>query len=233
MKRSPETGSLKKAVVRVPLIVLFLLVLVFSQAFAQNKGTITLLIGASNSYRVSEAIADIAKIPEAADGYSFHYYTNEDLKDGKVDHDVVAQSKIIVVNDMHREWRDYLLKNIDFEKIKVYGLSSVPKEPEKIISDPKVQTISGPVNSGEYQEPPSFSSKSRLRPRYQLRRAATHSKNRIFHPESDKIFKSFKAYLSWYKEKGFYNEDGFWVGGARFWQLCLSRRGRRDCPVRS
>ena len=186
--------------------------LVSSPAFAQNKGKITLLIGASNSYKVSQAISDVAKIPEAANHCDFYFYTNKDLKEGKIDAEVIAQSKIILVNDMIRELAEYSLKNADLKKTKVYSLSSVTKEPEKIISDPKVK---------QYRIPPTRENTKNLL-LFLLNRDCgldinygepqVMPKMGIFHPKSDKIFKSFKEYFSWYKESGLYKKAGFWVG---------------------
>lgn len=178
----------------------------------KEKETITLLIGVSNSYKVSQAIAEVLKIPEAANMYDFHFYTDKDLEHDNIDKAIVAQSKILIVNDMYSTLTEYVLRNVDFKKTTVYGLSSATQKPEKIISDPRVIQYSYPatkansknlllfllhrdcdldVNYGEPQNVPEIG---------------------IFHPESDRIFTGFEEYLSWYIEKGLYNEDDYWVG---------------------
>ncbi|MBW1794942.1 MAG: cobaltochelatase subunit CobN [Deltaproteobacteria bacterium] len=192
--------------------VLCLSILVSSQAFAQNKGKITLLIGASNSYKVSVAISDVVKIPEVADSYDFHFYTNKDLEEGKIDAEIIAQSKILIVDDMHREWRSYVIKNVDLKKIKVYGLCSVAKEPEQIISDPKIKRYSRPFVRENIKNLLLFLLNRDCGLDVNYGEPKTLPEMGIFHPKSDKIFSSFKEYLSWYKEKGLYKEDGFWVG---------------------
>ena len=128
--------------IRMIVLCLFILVsfyLLSSHAFAQKKSNITLLIHPHSSYKVSQAISDLGKIPEVADKYNIYFYTTEDLKNGKIDHEIVTQSEFIIVDDMGRELRDYAIEHVDFKKIKLYGLCSVPKEPEKIISDHKVK----------------------------------------------------------------------------------------------
>ena len=193
------------------MIALCLSMLVPSPAFAQNKDKITLLVGEFFSYKASQAISDVVKIPEVANNYNFYFYTDRDLKEGKIDAMIIAQSKIIVVNDMYRDLAEYVLKNADLKKTKVYGLCSVAKESGKFISDPKVKQYRTATRENiknlllfllnrdcgldiNYGEPPCVPEMG------------------IFHPKSDKIFTSFKEYFSWYKEKGLYKEDGFWVG---------------------
>ena len=194
-------------------IILFCLsLLAATHAFAQKKGNITLLIHPHSSYKVSQAISDVGKIPEVANKYNIYFYTTDDLKNGKIEREIVAQSRFIIVDDMGRELRDYALKNVDFKKIKLYGLCSVPKKPEKIISDPKVKQY--------YSSPTRENIKNLLL--FLLSRECgldvyyeepqTMPKIGIFHPKSSKIFTGFEDYLSWYKEKGLFKEDGFWVG---------------------
>jgi cobaltochelatase CobN len=194
------------------MIVLCLSILVSSQAFAQKKGNITLLIHPHSSYKVSQAISDVVKIPEAANKYNIYFYTTEDLKNGKVEREIVAQSKFIIVDDMGRELRDYALKNVDFKKIKLYGLCSVPKEPEKIISDLKVKQYWSSPTRGNIKNLLLFLLNRDCGLDVNYAEPQTIPEMGIFHPQSSKIFTSFEDYLSWYKEKGLYREDGFWVG---------------------
>ena len=181
-------------------------ILVSSQVFAQNKGKITLLVGASNSYKVSEAISDIVKIPEAAGSYDFYFYTNKDLEEGKIDAKIIAQSRILVVDDMHRKLADYSLKNADFEKTKVYGLCSAAKEPEKIISDPGVKQYYNPATSKNIRNLLLFLLNRDCGLDINYGEPQNIPEMGIFHPKSDRIFTGFEEYLSWYKEKGFYKK---------------------------
>ena len=194
------------------LVVLLLSILVASQALAQDKGNIILLIGVANSYKAGRAIAEVLQVPQVAEHYNLHYHTEEDLKAGAIDPALIAQSEIIILNDMHRSLKNFVLENADFKKSKVYGLSTAPRTPEKIIGDPKVKRYGQPFTQRNaanlllfllnrdcgldipYEEP------------QQIPRIG------IFHPESDRIFSGFKEYLSWYKTTGRFKKNGFWVG---------------------
>lgn len=100
------------------IIALCLCVSLSFQAVAQDKDKITLLVGASNSYKVSQAISEVVKIPEVADSYDFHFYTDKDLANEEIDREIIAQSKILIVDIMHRNLAGYVLKNVNFEKNK-------------------------------------------------------------------------------------------------------------------
>ena len=212
-QRSEVRGQKSENRVRwMGILLLCVSILVSSQAFAQKKGNITLLIHPHSSYKVSQAISDVGKIPEVADKYNIYFYTTEDLKNGKIEREIVAQSRFIIVDDMGRELRGYAIKNVDFKKIKLYGLCSVPKDPEKIISDPKVKQY--------FRSPTRKNIKNLLL--FLLSRDCgldvnyaepqTVPEMGIFHPQSSKIFTDFQDYLTWYKGKGLYKENSFWVG---------------------
>ena len=63
MKQRSEVGSRKTGVAWMRLVVLILSILVASQALAQDKGNIILLIGVANSYKAGRAIAEVLEIP--------------------------------------------------------------------------------------------------------------------------------------------------------------------------
>ncbi len=194
------------------MIVLFLSILVSSQAFTQNKGNITLLIGVSNSYKVSQAISQVLKVPQAAEHYDLRYYTEEDLKNGAIDPEVIGRSEIIIINDMHRSLSEYVIENANFKKTKVYGLSTVAKKLEKIISDPQVERYARPLTQQNITNLLLFLLKRDCGLDITYGEPQHVPQTGIFHPKSDRIFISFKDYVSWYKEMGLYKEDGFWVG---------------------
>ena len=118
------------------MMVLCLSIFLPSQAFAQKKSNITLLIGVSDSYKVSKAISEVVKMPEVASSYNFCFYTNEDVEDTNIDREIVTQSEIIVVDIMYRSLAEYVLKNANFEKTKVYGVHGAVKS-DKIYLTPK------------------------------------------------------------------------------------------------
>jgi cobaltochelatase CobN len=194
-------------------IVLFCVsILVSSQVFAQNKGKITLLIGVANSFKVSEAISEVIQIPEVANRYDFYFYTNQDLENRKIDEQIVKQSKIIIVDTMYRSLAEYVLKSANLEKTKVYGVRHGAKKSDKILSDPKVKQYYNPAIKENIKNLLLFLLNRDCGLDISHGEPLTLPKTGIFHPKSDKIFTDFKAYLSWYKGKGLYKEDGFWVG---------------------
>ena len=189
-----------------------LFTLVSSQVFAQNKGKITLLVGTSNSYKVSEAISEVVTIPEVADSYDFHFYTDKDLENEEIDREIVAQSKILIVDIMHRNLAEYVLKNVNFEKTKAYGVRKGATETKKIFSDPKVQQYYNPAIKENIKNLLFFLLNRDCGLDINYGEPQTVPETGIFHPKSDKIFVSFKEYFAWYKQKGLYKKNSFWVG---------------------
>ena len=189
-----------------------LFTLVSSQVLAQDKEKITLLVGASNSYKVSEAISEVVKISEVADSYDFHFYTDKDLASEKIDREIIAQSRILIVDIMHRNLAGYVLKNVNFEKTKAYGVRKGATETEKILSDPKVKQYYNPAIKENIKNLLLFLLNRDCGLDINYGEPQTVPKTGIFHPKSDKIFVSFKEYFGWYKQKGFYKKNGFWVG---------------------
>ncbi len=113
------------------IIALCLYISLSSQVFAQNKAKITLLVGASNSYKVSEAISEVVQIPEVANRYAFYFYTDKDLENEEIEQEIIAQSRILIVDIMHRNLAKYVLNNVNFEKTKAYGVRKGATETEK------------------------------------------------------------------------------------------------------
>ncbi len=193
-------------------LILFVLTATGLSAFAQEKEKITLLIGTSNSYKVGQAIRKVVEVPGVADNFNFYFYTDEDLRQGKVDQKVITRSRIIIINDMHNEWRTYVLKNADFRKTKVYGLIRAGMEQEKIISDPRVKQYYAPPTKKNIKNLLLFLLNRDCGLDINYGQPRNMPEIGIFHPKGDKIFTSFKEYLAWYRQKGLYKAEGFWVG---------------------
>jgi cobaltochelatase CobN len=189
-----------------------LFTLVSSQVFAQNKGKITLLVGVSNSYKTSEAISDVVKIPKVDSSYDFYFYTNEDVENANIDREIITRSEILIVDTMYRNLAEYVLKNANFEKTKVYGVRHGAVKSDNILSDPKVKQYYNPAIKENIKNLLLFLLNRDCRLDINYGKPLTLPKTGIFHPKSSKIFTSFKGYLSWYKEKGLYKKDGFWIG---------------------
>ena len=183
-----------------------------ASAFAIEKKNLTLLIGVANSYKVSQAFSEVLQVPLAAERYNLRYYTPEDLENNAIDPDVINRSEIIIVNDMHLSLSDYLVAHADFEKSKVYGLSTVPRQPGEIISDPEVQRYVHPLTQKNIANMILFLLKRDGKLDIAYGNPQNVPSTGIFHPKSDHIFTSFEKYLSWYRDAGLYKPDGFWVG---------------------
>jgi cobaltochelatase CobN len=205
--RKAEQGTLW-----VGMLVLCLSLSMASQALAREKGHITLLIGVANSYKVSQAIFEVLKIPHVAECYDLRYYTEEDLKNNAIDPEVIARSEIIIINDMYRGLSDFVIRNADFKKTKVYGLSTAPRAPEKITCDPMVKRYARPFTQKNITNLLLFLLKRDGGLQVTYGEPQRVPGTGIFHPKSDRIFSNFEEYLSWYKEMGLFKKDGFWVG---------------------
>ena len=194
------------------ILCLFILTAIVSPAFAKEKEKITLLVGVSDSYKVSQGICDVLKISEVGNDYEFYFYSNQDVENLNVDREIITQSRIIIVDIMYRNLAEYVLKNVDFEKTKAYGVRKGATETQKIFSDPKIQQYYNPAIKENIKNLLLFLLNRDCGVDVNYGEPQTLPEIGIFHPQSSKIFTDFKDYLSWYKKKGLYKKDGFWVG---------------------
>ncbi|MEW5691705.1 MAG: cobaltochelatase subunit CobN [Candidatus Hydrogenedentota bacterium] len=194
---------------------MFLTIIVLP-AIAKEKKKITLLIAGSESYKVRQAVSEVLELRTVAEDYDFYLYTNEDVNLGRVDHEIIGRSMILIVDIMYRELADYVLQNVDFRMTKVYGVRQRNGETKNIISDEKVKgyySLASKKNiknlllfllhrdghiEVSYEEPSKLPEKG------------------FFHPLAGGIFDTFDEYLSWYKKQELYKKDGFWVGVADY-----------------
>ncbi|HIE26300.1 TPA: cobaltochelatase subunit CobN [Candidatus Poribacteria bacterium] len=199
-------------IVNETILVLFILATMALTSFAREKEKITLLVGESTSYKVSQAISEMFKIPEVANSYDFYFYSNKDVENLNLDREIITQSRIIIVDIMYRNLAEYVLNNVDFEKTKAYGVRSGAVKSEKILSDPKVKQYYNPAIKENIKNLLLFLINRDCHLELNYGEPKTLPEAGIFHPENSRIFTDFENYLSWYKEKGLYKEDGFWVG---------------------
>lgn len=179
---------------------------------AQGKQSLVLLMGAAGSHQTVGAVSKVLENPALSEHVNLYFYTDEDLEQGRIDREIVKGSGLILLDDMYKTLSDYVLETANFKKAKVFGLSTAAREPEKIISDPKVKAYTRPLTRKNLENLICFL----LKREYGLNIAFAPPQGipeaGIFHPESDRIFESFEAYLTWYREKGLYRDKGFWVG---------------------
>jgi cobaltochelatase CobN len=182
----------------------------FSRVNAASH-TLTLLEGVANSYKVSQAFTQLQSDPNASD-LALHYFNEEDLAGNAIDPDVIARSRVIIVNDMYKSLTDYVLTHVDLKTTKVYGLSTVDTEPGTIIADPKVKQYARPMTQKNltslirFLGHRDFGLDLAVEPPQRIPRIG------IFHPHSDRIFDTYTEYLTWYQGAGRHHKNGFWIG---------------------
>ncbi len=173
--------------------------------------TITFLGGSSYSYKISRALETVRQYPAAKEVELF-YFTEEDLAAGAIDPEVIARSRVIILDDMYKTLRDYVLDQVDFNTTKVFGLSTVPNNPDRIISDEQVKAYARPLTRNNLINLTRFLMHRELGMDISCVGPQVVPQMGIFHPASEMIFETFEAYLDWYKKSGLYKEKGFWIG---------------------
>ena len=177
----------------------------------QAGQTITFLGGSSYSYKISRAMEKLHQDPAASQVEVF-YFTDEDLAAETIDPEVMARSNIIILDDMHKSLRTYVLEQVDLKATRVFGLSTVPNDPDRIISDDAVKAYARPLTRNNLVNLVRFLMHRELGVDISYAPPQKVPRMGIFHPQSQTIFKDFKAYLDWYTQAGLYKKEGFWIG---------------------
>ncbi|BBO92448.1 cobaltochelatase subunit CobN [Desulfosarcina ovata] len=177
----------------------------------QNKEIITFLGGSTYSWKISRALEQVRQNPET-NAVEVRYYTEEDLAAGAIDLAVIKNSKILLVDDMFRTLREFAIKEADFSSTKIFGLSTVPNDPDKIISDPKVKAYNHPLTRKNLSNLLYFLMHRELGVSIAYAPPQVVPGQGIFHPQSEKVFSDFDEYLKWYKTSGLYHPKGYWIG---------------------
>ncbi len=73
------------------------------------------------------------------------YYTEKDLAENGIDPAVITRSGIIILDDMYRSLREFVLDHADFKAAKVFGLSTVDNDPQRIMADKAVKAYARPL----------------------------------------------------------------------------------------
>jgi len=198
---------------------LFAAVPVYSSS-GKDKVKITLLVGESDSYKVSRGISDAAGIPAVDEKYDFHLYTIRDIKEGKVTRGVVARSGILLIDTMYSEVTGYALKNADFKTTGVYSVrergNEMTTEADKIIFDPRLKEYYLTPGRENVKNLLLFLLNREYGVDVSFGKPLTLPEEFFFHPRAGKVFNTFDEYLDWYKKRGHYKKRGFWVGVADY-----------------
>jgi cobaltochelatase CobN len=190
----------------------FVFFTVSASAMDREKQSLILMTGAAASYNVSQAISRLLEDPQISEIASLRYYTEEDLAAHRINPGDIQDADIIILDDMYRTLVEYALEQVDFKKTKVYGLSTAPRDTEKIIADPQVKQYARPFTRQNISSLISFLLNRDLGVDIGFSKPQIIPKSGIFHPDSEDIFESFEAYFSWYRASGHYSSKGFWVG---------------------
>ena len=193
-----------------PIILSILLCAAASQG-ALKRQRIGIFLGVSETHKISWAISEVVKNPEIKHKYEFYYYTNKDLERGRIDLRKISESKIILVDIMHRGLTDLINKNADFDKTSVYGLRQ-KRGKGKIIYDTEVRKYFRPSVKENLRNLLLYLLNRDCKLDVAYKKPLSMPEVGIFHPKSRKIFSNFDEYLSWYKESGLFKPNGFWLG---------------------
>ena len=193
-------------------LVFFVLFAASASATGRTKHSLILLNGAAASYNTSQAISHLLENPYVSDNVSLCYYTEEDLVAHRISPETIQNADIIILDDMYRTLVDYALEQVDFNRTKVYGLSTVPRNPEKITADPEIKKYARPFTRRNMSGLIGFLLHRDLGLDIDVSAPQCIPKSGIFHPDSEKIFETFEDYFSWYRSSGHYASEGFWVG---------------------
>ena len=196
---------------------LFILAAFPSLSSAEEKCQITLLTGVSNSYNVSEGIAEVIKVLDPGKECAIRLFTNEDIEKGEIDEESrnsIFQSDILLVDIMYRVLREYVSDNLVPNKIKAYSLrlSPIDDKSKGLIFDPQVLRYCASPTKENIKNLLLFLLQRDCGVGVEFKEPMTMPASGIFHPDAQKIFISFDEYLEWYKEKGLFKENTFWVG---------------------
>ena len=194
---------------------IFIILLPSNVSAGHDKKKVVMIVMAGDSLITARAFREIKKLPNISKQYSFQFYTDREIRSNRVKGNEINGSDIILADFMNRNVDVFLAANLKDKKTKVYSLrcaylaDKLKKEgfypdlqSEQYYSPATVENIKNLIflvlsNEGEklsYEKPFSL------------------PKSGIFHPDAPKIFSGFDEYLEWYREKGEYNQDGFWVG---------------------
>ena len=192
-------------------LILFIFTSMFFSASAKEKDKITLIVGTSSA--VSQAVNELMKIPEIADSYDIQYYSYEEVTEGSIDKKDIFSSRILILNTMNSEFAKYVSDNISLSKTKPYALyKGAAIDANTVSLDPKVMQYFRPSTKENIKNGILFLLARDCGVDVSYEKPETGSKPGISHPDSKKVFTTFEEYLDWYKKKGLFKNDSFWVG---------------------
>ncbi len=175
------------------------------------REALTLLGGSSYSYKMATALEKVREDP-AAGGVDLVYYTEKDLAENGIDPAVITRSGIIILDDMYRSLREFVLDHADFKAAKVFGLSTVDNDPQRIMADKAVKAYARPLTQKNLAALVRFLLHRELGLDIAWGAPQKIPAQGIFHPAGDQVFDTFDDYEDWYRKAGHFTEKGAWIG---------------------
>ncbi len=121
---------------------------------------------------------------------------------------MITRSGIIILDDMYRSLREFVLDHADFKAAKVFGLSTVDNDPQRIMADKAVKAYARPLTQKNLAALVRFLLHRELGLDIAWGAPQKIPAQGIFHPAGDQVFDTFDDYEDWYRKAGHFTEKG-------------------------
>jgi len=197
------------------LILVFSFLLPFQPCCEEGKVRLVFIISARDTIVTAKAFRELSSQPGISENCRLEFFTDRELRGERIHRDDIHPGDIILADFMKRETDTFLATILEKGEHDVYSLRCgyLARELEKkgIVPDTRTEAY--------FQPPTAENLKNVVRMILSLRGMKTDYEEPfvlpdagIFHPDADTIFRDFNAYLDWYKKKGKFKGDSFWVG---------------------
>ena len=190
-------------------ISLFILLTTPALARAQQ---ISVLIIDADSYLVNKAISGF-KLPE---NISVRFFTYADITADQSAKNFIEQSKIIIVDVMMKELSEYLVKNVDIRKKRIYAIRKSRDDEgllkQGFIFDPDVYEYFSNLSVNNIRNLIYRVVHKELNTSVSYGRVEKLPKLGIYHTDAEKVFSDYDAFIKWYKSRKHYNGKAPWIG---------------------
>ena len=212
---------------------LFLLLLPAMPA-AAGKIDVVFVISSRDSINIARAIRDVSARPDISARCSVRFITDREIRSNQVGGQEISRADIILADFMKREADDFLSRHLVGDASRVYSLRCGYLA-EKL----KKNGIDLDLRAEPYYAPPTVDNLKNLIFMVLSRHGMKLSYEKpfvlpdagLFHPDADRIFSSFTAYLDWYRQSGRYAPEGFWVGIHTFRSSAVKEGGKLEAQI--
>jgi len=191
--------------------VLTFIYLMFFSTAVLAKG-ISFLVIEGDSFLVNKAIKELGPHP----GFDVRFFTYSEIKKEKEVRDFIRNSHVIIVDVMKKELSDYVLENVDLQRVKVYALRGSRNDEalkkKGFIFDREIQDYFKYLSVKNVRNLVLKVAHDELDPSIRFEPPVVTPILGIYHPRAQSIFTSYKDYVAWYKSKGLWKGHGPWIG---------------------